>query len=243
MTPRPSVRPGTSTRGATPLLWIERLLLSIAAVSLGWYVFAQAAAAREQASLSSELERQAASIAVPGSAPGAVRPAAGDSHVSGPPAHGALVGRVEVPRLGLSAMAREGVDTRTLKRAVGHVPGTALPGQPGNAAFAGHRDTFFRKLKGVRKGDAIVVTTEAGRYTYTVRETRVVRPSDVSVLDPTGEPAVTLVTCYPFSYIGSAPERFIVRGTLDPADALEGRTGAAPATGRVQPASTSATRE
>jgi sortase A len=105
------------------------------------------------------------------------------------------------------------VDARTLRSAVGHVPETALPGEPGNAAFAGHRDTFFRKLRHVRKGDRIVVTTPDGVYDYVVRETRVVPPSDVSVLEPTAEQSLTLVTCYPFDYIGSAPERFIVRAT------------------------------
>jgi sortase A len=122
-----------------------------------------------------------------------------------------VIGRLEVPRLGLSAIAREGVDSRTLRSAVGHVPDTALPGERGNAAFAAHRDTFFRKLKDVRRGDRVVITTPEGAYEYVVQNTRVVPPTDVSVLEPTDEAALTLVTCYPFDYVGSAPERFIVR--------------------------------
>jgi sortase A len=113
-------------------------------------------------------------------------------------------------------MAREGADTRTLRGAVGHVPSTALPGEQGNTAFAGHRDTFFRKLKDVRTGDAVIVTTGTGRHRYVVRDTRVVAPTDVWVLDPTAEATLTLVTCYPFNYFGSAPQRFIVRAALDP---------------------------
>jgi sortase A len=116
--------------------------------------------------------------------------------------------------LKLSAAAREGVDRQTLRSAVGHIPGTALPGAPGNAGFAAHRDTFFRPLKGVRTGDEVVLTTPNGVYRYSVVTTRVVDPSDVSVLSTTTDPTLTLVTCYPFDYIGSAPQRFIVRANL-----------------------------
>jgi sortase A len=96
------------------------------------------------------------------------------------------------------------------------VPGSALPGQPGNAAFAAHRDTYFRPLKGVRKGDEIAITTRDGDFRYLVSGTRVVDPSDVSVLRGSNEPTLTLVTCYPFDYVGSAPKRFIVSARLIP---------------------------
>jgi sortase A len=184
---------------------LEHALVLTAGLAFGWYAGVQAAAARDQASWAGELERQSAAAA---STSRAVRPGHARRAVHAPRA---VVGRLEVPRLGLSAIAREGVDARTLRSAVGHVPETALPGEPGNVAFAGHRDTFFRKLKDVKKGDRIVVTTAGGVYAYDVRETKVVRPSDVSVLEPTREPALTLVTCYPFDFIGRAPERFIVR--------------------------------
>jgi sortase A len=123
---------------------------------------------------------------------------------------GALVGRVEVPRLSVSAVVLEGVSSETLRVAAGHVPGTAMPGEAGNAAIAAHRDSFFRPLEGIRDGDQIVVTTPAGKQTYHVVATEIVRPEETRVLDPTPEERLTLITCYPFTYVGSAPMRFIV---------------------------------
>lgn len=125
-------------------------------------------------------------------------------------AHG-LIGRLQIPRLGVSAIVREGVDDRTLRRAVGHVPETARPGSPGNVALAAHRDTFFRPLRQIRIGDRIRVSTPERDFDYIVSETRIVGPDEVSVLDPTEEPALTLITCYPFDMTGPAPDRFIVR--------------------------------
>lgn len=124
---------------------------------------------------------------------------------------GATVGRVEMPRLRISAIVKYGVDDKTLKRAVGLVPGTALPGHPGNVGIAAHRDTFFRNLRGVKVGDRIKMTTSTGTWEYEVDSTKIVWPKNVEVLDPTPEPAITLVTCYPFNYVGNAPKRFIVR--------------------------------
>ena len=127
-----------------------------------------------------------------------------------------LIGRLEIPRVGLSAIAREGTDAATLRRAVGHIATTARPGEMGNAAFAGHRDTFFRQLRGVRPGDDVIVTTPQGRHRYVVTRTHVVQPRDVWVLESTGKAVLTLVTCYPFTFVGAAPERFIVRAELRP---------------------------
>ena len=110
---------------------------------------------------------------------------------------------------------RAGSDARTLQLAVGHIPGTALPGEAGNVGLAGHRDTFFRRLQNIRPDDEIRLTTPDGFFTYRVRRTVIVQPRDVWVLDPTDEPTLTLVTCYPFSYVGSAPQRFIVRASLE----------------------------
>jgi sortase A len=112
-------------------------------------------------------------------------------------------------------VVREGADDSTLRTAAGHLSDTPLPGEPGNSAIAGHRDTLFRKLKDVRVGDRIAVTRPAGSVYFTVRDTRVVAPTDVSVLAPTEGPTLTLVTCYPFRYIGPAPKRFVVRATED----------------------------
>jgi sortase A len=122
-----------------------------------------------------------------------------------------LIGRMEIPRLSLSTVVAEGIDKRTLRRAVGHIPGTALPGQRGNVGIAGHRDTFFRSLKDIHVEDIIVVTTLWGEYRYRVVSSRVVSPDDVAVLHPTNNEVLTLVTCYPFYFVGPAPDRFIVR--------------------------------
>jgi sortase A len=122
-----------------------------------------------------------------------------------------LVGRIEIPRLNISAVVREGADHKTLKNAAGHLPGTPLPGQQGNVAIAAHRDTFFRALKGVRKGDEISVVTPSGTFEYQVESMKIVLPTNVEVIEPTKESALTLITCYPFYYVGSAPKRFIVR--------------------------------
>jgi len=131
----------------------------------------------------------------------------------GAPVDHSILGRIEIPRIGLKAMILEGASRRTLALAVGHIPGTALPGAKGNAAIAGHRDTFFRALKDIRPGDKILVTTLEGFFEYQVKACNVVGPRDTRVLEDTAEPALTLVTCYPFHYLGPAPERFIVRAT------------------------------
>ena len=122
-----------------------------------------------------------------------------------------LVGRIEIPRLGVSAIILEGTSTKTLRRAVGHIAGTALPGQRGNVGLSGHRDTFFRPLRNIRRDDIITVTTVLGQHRYRVLSTEIVSPDEVAVLDPGKSEILTLVTCYPFYFVGSAPERFIVR--------------------------------
>jgi sortase A len=130
-----------------------------------------------------------------------------------------LIGRVEIPRLDISAIVREGVDSNTLRQAVGHVPNTAFPGDPGNVGIAAHRDTFFRNVRNIRKGDRVMMVTRKGTFEYTVDSLKIVAPTDVRVLDPTPVPVITLVTCYPFNYIGSAPKRFIVRARLTSTEA------------------------
>ena len=125
-----------------------------------------------------------------------------------------LVGRIEVPRLNLRAIIAEGTDARTLRRAVGHLAGTPLPGEAGNVVLAGHRDTFFRALKDIRADDVVRITTPRGRFEYVVEATAVVEPTRTDVLDATARPSVTLVTCYPFFLMGDAPDRFVVRARL-----------------------------
>ena len=128
-----------------------------------------------------------------------------------PPQPSEVIGRLEIPRLNLTVMVREGADGKTLHQAVGHIPGTALPGYAGNVALAGHRDTFFRALRNIKKDDTIELETENGTYRYLVESTDIVGPRDVGVLAASHGQTLTLVTCYPFYYVGSAPKRFIVR--------------------------------
>lgn len=124
---------------------------------------------------------------------------------------GFVIGRVEIPRIGLSAVVVQGDSERILRRSIGHIPGTALPGQSGNMVIAGHRDSFFRPLRGIHPGDRIMLKTPRGSYDYEVESTSVVAPQDLSVLQDSRQRQLTLITCYPFSWIGSAPNRFIVR--------------------------------
>ena len=124
---------------------------------------------------------------------------------------GSPLSRIAIPRLGVSVVVSEGIKPHTLARAAGHIPGTAFPDEIGNVGIAGHRDTFFRKLGEIQADDVITLTTPEGSYEYAVEWSSVVTPSDVEVLEPSDTPLLTLVTCYPFTYVGPAPSRFIVR--------------------------------
>src|SRR5262249_22719849 len=128
---------------------------------------------------------------------------------------GALVARIEIPRLRMSYALLEGTAPRTLDKSPGHVEGTAFPGEVGNICIAGHRNTHFRSLEWVRRGDAISLTCRNGTYRYQVEWVRLFAPDDLYVLDASHGPAVTLVTCFPFEYVGSAPLRFVVRALPD----------------------------
>ena len=121
---------------------------------------------------------------------------------------------LRIPKVGLEVPVLRGTDPRTLDRAVGHIEGTTEPGKDGNSGIAGHRDGFFRGLKNIAAGDTIELDTLEGTDVYRVERTWVVKPQDVSVLDPTPIRALTLVTCYPFYFSGPAPKRFIVRAVL-----------------------------
>jgi len=183
------------------LLVIERLLLLVALAAFGYVAGSMGSAAFYQDYESRQLDEVLRGA----------RPAAA---ASTPAATRRVLGRLEIPTLGVSTIVREGEDARTLQLAVGHIAGTALPGTAGNMGLAGHRDTFFRRLREIDVGDVIRLVAVEGTYTYVVESTQIVDPDDVWVLDPTPEPSLTLVTCYPFTYIGSAPERFIVRARM-----------------------------
>jgi sortase A len=179
-------------------LWVlhcvEWLLLGVAIGTLGIYGYETVEARRFQAEQTAAFER--AARAAP--APLRVRT-------------GGLVGMLEVPRLQMSTPVIEGDDDRTLKRSVGHLPDTPMPWEAGNSAIAGHRDGLFRPLKDVKVGDEIRVRTSREEFRYQVTGTSIVLPDELSVLEPTSAPSLTLITCYPFRFVGPAPKRFVVR--------------------------------
>jgi sortase A len=127
---------------------------------------------------------------------------------------GDTLAKLKIPRLDAELYVIEGDGPRELRRGPGHLLGTALPGENGNCIIAGHRDTHFRVLKDIREGDDIVLQTETGQYLYRVRKTHIVSPENTSALKPTKTAALNLITCYPFYYVGSAPQRFIVEAQL-----------------------------
>lgn len=124
------------------------------------------------------------------------------------------LGLLKIPKVHLQVPILEGTDELTLNRGVGWIPGTSLPGKEGNSGIAGHRDSFFRQLKKIEVGDEIEVLTVEAKYVYSVAGMRIVSPSEVDVLRPREKSSITLVTCYPFSFIGSAPSRYIVEASL-----------------------------
>jgi len=189
---------------------IEVLLWASAAVGLGIFLVSYSSALFHQHQQRQRLMQLLAAI-------GQQRPAAREvgysATASNMPIDG-LLGLMEIPRLGISATYEEGIDDDTLAGAIGHVPGTPLPGEIGNAGLAAHRDTYFRRLGEVQAGDLIVFKTRRGERHYLVQRSSIVQPDDVSVLDNTPDATVTLVTCYPFRYVGSARQRFIVTAKL-----------------------------
>jgi sortase A len=127
------------------------------------------------------------------------------------PPLGDPIGWLEIPRIGLSAAVVHGDTDAILETAIGHLPETPLPWSGGNSALAGHRDTFFRPLRDIRLDDVVRLNTPHGNLEYRVREAFIADPEDVWVLDSTPAATLTLITCYPFHYVGNAPRRFIVR--------------------------------
>jgi len=208
-------------------LSVERALWWAGALMLGWcgWTLARASAYQGYESWSLDRLRAGRSATVVGylksragggdaervAAPPA--PASAGSTAALAPRPGDLVGRLDIPRLHLSAIVLEGDDDRTLKLGVGHVPGTSLPGGPGNVALAAHRDSYFRPLRGIREADEIEMTTPDRSYRYRVESVRIVDPGAVEVLRDSAAPSLTLVTCYPFGWVGNAPKRFIVRAS------------------------------
>jgi LPXTG-site transpeptidase (sortase) family protein len=131
-----------------------------------------------------------------------------------PTPRGAWVARLEAPSVGLSATVLEGSDDQTLDRAAGHIEYTAFPGKTGNVGIAGHRDTTFRRVRHLEIGDRLMLQTSDATYEYRIVQTQIVKPDAVEVLSPTPTPTLTLVTCYPFTFIGNAPKRYVVSAEL-----------------------------
>jgi sortase A len=181
------------------LRWAQRSLFACAIVMLGYCAFVQVDTWRFQYRGGQSLKQQIQTT------PAATREAV--------PAIGAdgLIGRIEIARLDVSVIVVEGTANATLRRAAGHIEGTVLPGQIGNLGIAAHRDTFFRPLRNIHANDIITLTTRGGEYRYRVVSTKIVNPTDVAVLKSDGTEILTLVTCYPFYFVGAAPKRFIVR--------------------------------
>ena len=130
------------------------------------------------------------------------------------------LGVLKIPSVGLEVPLLEGTDDLTLNRGVGHIEGTAAPSGIGNVGIAGHRDGFFRGLKDIHLGDTMDLYTENGNSRYVVDEIVIVPPEDISVLAPGSKPTLTLVTCYPFYFVGSAPLRYIVHASIINANSL-----------------------
>jgi sortase A len=173
------------------------LVLGLCALGYSVYavVDAHAFQASEQAKFESNLQKGTASPQLP----------------MPPLVEGGVIGEIQVPRLHLKAIVVQGDSHTILRHAVGHIPETALPGNPGNVALAGHRDTFFRPLRNIRLGDAITLKTPAGDFQYLVESTQVVPASNIEVLNASNGRTLTLITCFPFDYLGAAPNRFVVR--------------------------------
>src|SRR5678815_2181820 len=179
----PGRRAARSRRGR--LRWAERLLLLVGIVCVGYFLYTYTEAWLYQAFEDRELDKilnDTAATGTAGTAPEAVSPAP-RTVPRRTFAAGSTVGRIEIPRLGVSAVIRAGSDARTLRLAVGYIPGTALPGDPGNLGLAGHRDTFFRRLRDINPDDEIRIVTEDGVFTYHVERTTIVMPEDVWVLN------------------------------------------------------------
>ena len=193
---------GTGGDGRGP--WLEHALFLAGIACLSWVLLTWMEAIVFQSCARNELLPSASVPSLRQVAPAGIgqRPREDD-----------VIGILEIPRVGVSSVVVEGDDADALHIAVGHLPDTPLPWASGNSALAGHRDTFFRRLGELRMGDEILFTTTHGRLSYRVRELMVVDPDAVWVLSPSAGADLTLITCYPFHYVGLAPHRFIVQAT------------------------------
>jgi sortase A len=198
-----------SNRRRTRLLnWVALLLMIAGGAALGWCLAILVDTQNTQRAAREQLESMASATR---SSSATSRP---PSRVLVQPGTGTPLAELSIPRIGLSAVVLQGSDEHTLRQGAGHIETTPLPGESGNVAIAGHRDSFFRPLRNVQVGDDIWLNTPNSPVHYRVSSFRVVDPTEVSVIQPTDDAVLTLVTCYPFYFVGSAPDRFIVRASL-----------------------------
>jgi sortase A len=190
--------------------FFSSLLFFLAGAAMGIWVWSYARQAIDQKHDEETFarEQQAAPVQPPAPSAKATPSKAAKAN------NGAVVARLSIQKIHLRAMVREGSDDNTLDVALGHIPGTALPGQRGNVGIAGHRDRLFRRLAEINRDDQIQLQTPAATYTYQVDDMAIVKPQALSVLAAGHGAQLTLVTCYPFNYIGSAPKRYIVKAHL-----------------------------
>jgi len=189
------------TRMQRLLHWSQRLFFLTGILALTYVAFTLLDARLYQVSAKRSLERQ-------------VQADNGHNAIRLQPVvkKGDVLGRMDIPRLGVSIAILQGTSSRTLRLGAGHIDGTSFPGEAGNSGIAGHRDTFFRGLKDIRRNDEVQLQTATGLFRYEVDWAQVVEPSDTTVLETsTVESTLTLVTCYPFYFLGPAPMRFVVR--------------------------------
>jgi sortase A len=191
------------------LRWLERGLLAVGVALAAWCAAVLAEARFHNAvpiPVAYEQLKVTQTLILPGDA--------GTKKSASAPSAGMLLGRLEAPSVKMSTVVLEGSDDKTLSRGAGHIEDTPFPGQAGNVGIAGHRDTVFRPLRHIQVGDPLDLTTADRQYHYRISKTLIVGPDDVYVLDPTKIPTLTLVTCYPFEFVGHAPRRFIVQAQL-----------------------------
>jgi LPXTG-site transpeptidase (sortase) family protein len=183
------------------------LLLALSISALGWGEYASQRSLATFHELHQDVPRLAPPLLTPGDTAPGIEPVTreiGDD---------TALAVLRIPRIALEVPVNAGTGTRVLLRGAGLIPGTAAPGTTGNVAIAAHRDSFFRGLKDVEIGDLVELDTQYRTWTYLVTALWVVDPDDVQVIADTGEPVLTLVTCYPFYFVGHAPQRFVVRAT------------------------------
>jgi sortase A len=191
--------------GSSFLQIAEWLLLAVAVVCLEWYGLRMYEIHKRQAAATAAIDESLSNPLPPD-----------DDDASGVPP-GRLIGRLDIPRLHISAPVQAGDNADVLDFSVGYLPDTPLPWKPGNSALAAHRDRLFRPLEGIRVGDDIQLSTRHGNLRYKVSRTLIVNPKDLWVLDPTPDANLTLITCFPFQYVGNAPKRFVVQARrIDP---------------------------